>query len=123
MSAGQAAVLAALTAATLGTGVFLRRAYHELARTTRAAAQPDWLADAVALGLRAARLLGPLRGIAQSIVWWADQPVIIRVRAHPIVAAGHFATRCSGRSGPTSRTRQSAGWPASCSAQASSPAH
>ena len=29
VSAGQAAVLAALTAATLGTGVFLRRAYHE----------------------------------------------------------------------------------------------
>lgn len=91
LSAWQVVVLVALTAATIGAGVLLRRARLKLARIARPAAQPDWLADAVALGLRAARLLGPLAGSAQSAVRWTDEQIITRVRAHPIVAAVLFA--------------------------------
>ena len=91
VSAWQVGVLAALSAATIGAAVLLRRARRELARIARPASQPDWLADAVALGLREARVLGPLAGLAQSAVLWTDQQVIARVRAHPIVAAVLFS--------------------------------
>jgi hypothetical protein len=86
-SAGQLAVLATLTATSIAAGVLLRSARRELARANRAAAQPDWFADAVALGLREAPRLGPLRGLAEVAVRWVDQQLITRVRAHPIAAA------------------------------------
>jgi len=87
----QVVVLAALTAATIGACVLVRRAGHLVAPLARPAAQPDWLADAVAAALRATRLLGRHRGWALEVVRWTDTQVITRVRAHPVAAAGLFA--------------------------------
>ncbi len=87
----QTTVLAALTGATIGSAGFLRRAHHGLARSTRPAAQPDWLTDALALALRETRLLGPFRDAARSAVQWVERQIIGRVRAQPIAAAALFA--------------------------------
>ena len=87
----QVVALGALTVATIGSCVLLERARRGVSRATHAAAQPDWLADAVALSMREARLLGPLRELARSAVRWTDRRVIDRVRAHPIAAAALIA--------------------------------
>ncbi len=87
----QVAALAVLTAATIGARVLVRRAARAVSRIAAAAAQPDWLADAVALGLRATRVLGRNRGWALTVVRWTDARVIAWVRAHPIAAAGLLA--------------------------------
>jgi hypothetical protein len=87
----QVVALAALTAATIGAWVLLRRAARTVTRVATAAAQPDWLTDCVALGLRAAAMLGRHRGRAQAVVGWADTRVLARVRAHPVAAAGLVA--------------------------------
>jgi hypothetical protein len=87
----QVVVLGAFTAATIVFGVLLERARRAVCGTAHATAQPDWLADAVVLGLREACRLGPLRALAQSAVGWANLNVISRVRAHPIAAAALVA--------------------------------
>ncbi len=84
-------VLAILTAATTVGCVLVRRAAGVLASLARPAAQPDWLADAVALALRATLVVGPYRGWALKVVRGADAQVVARVRAHPVVAAGLVA--------------------------------
>lgn len=91
VTSGQVVILAVLTAATVGAGVLVRRAGHLIATLARPAAQPDWLADAVALALRATRILGRHRGCALRVVRWTAAQVITRVRVHPVAAAGLLA--------------------------------
>lgn len=90
-TAWQVTGLAVLTVAAIGAAVLVRRATRAVARSATAAAQPDWLADAVALSMRASRLLGRQASWVQTPVRWADAQVITRVRAHPVVAAGLVA--------------------------------
>ena len=87
----QVAALAMLTAATIGARVLLRRAARTVTQVATPEAQPDWLADGVALGLRAAAMLGQHRDWAQAMICRADTRVIARVRAHPVAAAGLVA--------------------------------
>lgn len=87
----QVAALAVLTVATIGACLLLRHAAHAVNRIARVGAQPDWLADAVTLGLRASRALGRHRDRAQAAVRWIDVQVIARVRRHPIAAAALLA--------------------------------
>ncbi len=91
VTSGQVLVLAVLTAATVGAGVLVRRAGHLITPLACSAAQPDWLADAVALALHATRRLGRHRGAAMRVVRWTDAQVITRVRVHPVAAAGLLA--------------------------------
>lgn len=87
----QVVVLAVATAATVGACVLVRRTARVVATLARPGAQPDWLADAVALALRATRVLGRHRGWALGVVRWMDAQVIVRVRAHPVAAAALLA--------------------------------
>lgn len=87
----QMAALAVLTVATIGASVLVRCAARTVTRTATAAAQPDWLADGIALGLRASGMLGQHNGWAQAMVRWVDAQVIARVRTHPVSAAGLLA--------------------------------
>lgn len=91
VTSGQVVVLAGLTAATVGAGVLVRRAGHLITPLAYPAAQPDWLADAVALALHATRRLGRHRGPALRVVRWTGAQVITRVRVHPVAAAGLLA--------------------------------
>jgi len=87
----QVVVLAVLTAATIGVCVLVHRAARVVAPLARPAAQPDWLADGVALALCATRVLGRHRGWGLMVVRWTDGQVVARVRAHPVAAAGLLA--------------------------------
>jgi len=87
----QVAVLAMVTAATIAGCVLVRHAAGVLAPLARPAAQPDWLADAVALAQRASWVLGPYRDWALGVVRGTDVQVVARVRAHPVAAAGLVA--------------------------------
>ena len=87
----QVVVLAMVTVATIAGCVLVRRAAGVLGPLARSGAQPDWLADAVVLALRATWLLGPYRGWALGVVRWTDVQVVARVRAHPVAAAGLVA--------------------------------
>jgi hypothetical protein len=87
----QVAALAVLTVATLGVCSLLSHAARGVNRVARATAQPDWLADAVTLGLDASRVLGRHRDRVQRVVRWIDVRVIARIRQHPIAAAALLA--------------------------------
>ncbi len=84
-------MLAVVTAATIGACVLVRHAARVVAPLARPAAQPDWLADAVALAVGATRVLGRYRGWALTVIGWTDAQVIARVRAHPMAAAALLA--------------------------------
>ena len=86
----QVAVLAVLTVATVGAWARVRSATRTVAGAGRLAAQPDWLSDGVALGLRVAGVLG-LGAPARAKLCWVDAQVITRVRTHPVAAAGILA--------------------------------
>lgn len=87
----QEVALAGLSAGSIACGVLLYRARHAVTRRARIGVQPDWLADSVALSLRAARRLGPLQPMAERVVRWLDDSVVRRVRAHPVAAAAVLA--------------------------------
>ncbi|PYI64588.1 hypothetical protein CVV68_21565 [Arthrobacter livingstonensis] len=87
----QLAALTVLTALTITALMLVRRASRRVMLLGRAASQPDWLADAVAVGVRAAGVLGRDRGWALAVVRWTDARVITRVRTQPIAAAGILA--------------------------------
>lgn len=53
--------------------------------------QPDWLADAIALGEREAARLGPWCELALAVLRWLDDEVVARVRSHPLLAAAAFS--------------------------------
>jgi hypothetical protein len=91
VTAWQLAVLAVLTVAMIGGCVLLRHAAHAVSRVARSSAQPDWLTDAVTLGMRASRVLRRQRHRSQAAVRWANVQVIARVRRHPIAAAALLA--------------------------------
>ena len=90
-TAWQVAALAVLSVAIIACDVLLHRARRELARCTRAGAQPDWLADVIVLCQREGRRLGPLQVPVESAVRWLDRQVIARVRARPVAAAAALA--------------------------------
>lgn len=87
----QVAGVALLTAATIRAWIRVRSATRTVTYATTAGPQPDWLADAVALGHRAVRMGGHRTEWAHGIVDWTDTKLITRVRAHPIAAAGLLA--------------------------------
>lgn len=91
VTTGQVVVLVVLTAATIGGCVLVGHAVRALAPLAPAAAQPDWLADAVALALRTTRVLGQHRRRALRVIRWTDARVITRVRTHPVAAAALLA--------------------------------
>jgi hypothetical protein len=91
VTAWQVAALAALTVAMIGAGVLLRRAGGAVNRIARADAQPDWLTDAVALGLRGSGLLHHQADRASDAVRWTDEHLVRRVRSHPVLAAALLA--------------------------------
>jgi len=86
----QVAALAALTVGTVGMWARIRGATRTMPGATRLAVQPDWLSDGVALGLRAAAVLG-MGASARAAVHWVDARVITRVRTRPVAAAGVLA--------------------------------
>ena len=90
LTSWQVAVLAVLTVATVGAWAQVRSATRTVAGAGRVAAQPDWLSDGVALGLRVAGVLG-LGAQARAKVCWIDAQVITPVRSHPVAAAGLLA--------------------------------
>ncbi len=83
----QVAALAVLTVATVRAYMRLRRAAAAVTRLARADDQPDWLADAVNLGLRVGQIVGRHRDQVQTAVRWMDAQVIARIRRHPVAAA------------------------------------
>jgi len=83
----QVVALMASTVAMVGVGLLLRSATHAVDRVARPAAQPDWLADAVTLGLRASGVLRRQGDRGGAAVRWTDAHVVTRVRSHPVVAA------------------------------------
>jgi hypothetical protein len=87
----QVAVLGVLTVVTIAAVVSVRRASRMVMLLARAAAQPDWLADAVTLGVRAGGAFGRDRGWALELGCWMDTRLIGSVRAHPIGWAGLLA--------------------------------
>ncbi len=88
----QLAALMASTFAMMGAGLLLRSATHAVDRVARPAAQPDWLADSITLGLRASGMLRRSGDHAGAAVRWADAHVVTRVRSHPVVAAALLAS-------------------------------
>ncbi len=91
LTAWQVAALLTATAAMVGAGLGLSRAARAVNRVAEAAPQPDWLSDAVALGLRMCGLLRRRADRASAVVRWADVHLVMRVRSHPIVAAALLA--------------------------------
>lgn len=91
VTSGQVVVLAVLTAATIAARVLVRRADRAMGGLAHPAGQPDWLADALLVALRATRLLGRYQGWPLRGVRWTNSQVIARVRAHPVAAAGLLA--------------------------------
>jgi hypothetical protein len=91
----QEAALAVETATTIGTFLLLRRAGHAVRDISRVSTQPDWLADAVNLGVRVSAVLGRHAGWGQDAVRWIDEQVFARVRRHPVIAAALLAAVCA----------------------------
>jgi len=91
VTAWQVAALTVLTVAAIGTFLLLHHAAHRVRRMASPSPQPDWLADAVTLGLRISQPFGRHRDRAQRVVRWIDVQVIARVRRHPIRAAALLA--------------------------------
>jgi hypothetical protein len=87
VTAWQVAGPAVLTTATIGVAVLLFRAARRVAGVAQVGTQPDWLADAVTLGLDVFRLPGRYRRWVETLVRWADAQVIARVRANPLSSA------------------------------------
>lgn len=82
--------LALVTVLGVAAALALRRAGR--APVWQAArAQPDWLADAIALGERGAARLGRWRDLALAVLRWLDDEVVARVRLHPLLAAAVFS--------------------------------
>jgi hypothetical protein len=90
----QEAALAVETAATIGAYLLLSRATHAVRRTSRPSAQPDWLADAVNLGIRVSRGLGRHAAWGENAVRWIDEQAFARIRRHPVVVAALLAAVC-----------------------------
>lgn len=90
VTSGQVVVLGVLTASTISSWVLVRRADRAVAGVAHPAAQPDRLADALALALRVTRLLGRYRGSALHGVRSTNSQVIA-ARAYPGAAAGLLA--------------------------------
>jgi len=84
------AVLAVVTVLGVTAALALRRAGREPVLQA-ARPQPDWLADAIALGEREAARLGPWRDLALAVLRWLDHEVVARVRSHPLLAAAAFS--------------------------------
>ncbi len=84
------AVLAVVTVLGAAAALALRRVGREPVWQA-ARAQPDWLADAIALGEREAARLGPWRDLALAVLRWLDDEVVARVRSHPLLAAAVFS--------------------------------
>lgn len=84
-------LLGLLTAFAAAAGLAVRQGRRALLQSARVAAQPDWLADAVALGERETGRLGPWREPAMATVRWVDRRVVARVRRHPLRAAAVFS--------------------------------
>lgn len=84
----QLAALAALSAATVAAGVLVVAAGRSVRTRAQMGDQPDWLADAVELGLRCARFLRWHPRSAHAVMRWGDKALLSRVRTHPVVAAG-----------------------------------
>jgi hypothetical protein len=91
VTAWQVAALAALTVAMIGAGVLLSRAGGAVDRIAHADAQPDWLTDAVALGLRGSGRLRHQADRASDAVRWTDDHLVRRIRSHPVLAAALLA--------------------------------
>jgi hypothetical protein len=90
-TAWQVAALALLTLATIGALLLLRHAARRVIRVAQPSAQPDWLADAVTIGLRISQSLGRQSDRTQTLVRWIDLRAIARVRSHPVAAAALLA--------------------------------
>lgn len=84
-------LLGVLTALAAAAGLAVRQGRRVLLRRADVAAEPDWLADAMALGEREAGRLGPWREPALAAVRWVDHHVVARVRCHPLRAAAVFS--------------------------------
>jgi hypothetical protein len=84
-------LLALLTALAFAAARELRHAGRGGLPRADAPSQPDWLADALALGAREADRLGPWRDEALTALRWLDRELVARVRGHPLLAAGAFA--------------------------------
>lgn len=87
-TAWQVAALLTLTVAMVCAGVLLRRSARAVSRVACAGAQPDWLADAVALGLLVSAVLRRRGDRVRDVVCWADAHVVTRVRSRPVATAG-----------------------------------
>ena len=90
-TAWQVVVLALLTLATSGTFFILLRAAHGVRSVAAPSDQPDWLTDAMTLGLCVARCSGRHRFRVQAVVRSIDAHVVTWVRRHPIAAAALLA--------------------------------
>lgn len=84
-------LLGLLTALAAAAGLAVRQGRRALLRRAEPAAQPDWLADAVALGEREAGRLGAWREPAMVVVRWVNCQVVARIRRHPLRAAVVFS--------------------------------
>jgi hypothetical protein len=83
--------LAAVTVLAAGAAVLVRSAGRVLAAPADASAQPDWAADGLEFGERAAARLGPWRPGTLTALRRIDTLVVARVRRHPVLAAGVLA--------------------------------
>lgn len=84
-------ILGFLTAFTVAAARELRRARREPLWRADTPSQPDWLADAVALGERGASRVGSRR---DGLLWalrWLDRQLVARMRCHPLRAAAVLA--------------------------------
>ncbi len=86
-TAWQVAALLALTVAMVCASVLLRRSVRAVSRVACAGAQPDWLADAVTLGLLVSAVLRRRGDRVRDVVRWTDTHVVTRVRTRPVAAA------------------------------------
>jgi hypothetical protein len=84
-------VLAVLTALTVVAAWELRGAGRGLRPLTNVPPQPDWLADALALGEREAAWLGSRRDHALRALSWLDRQLVRRTQRHPLRAAAALA--------------------------------
>ncbi len=80
-----------LTVLTVAVSRALRLAGRATRRFADAPSQPDWLADAIALGERHAQRLGSSRRLALRVLRWLDSELIARIRCYPLRACGVFA--------------------------------
>ncbi len=78
------AALALATVATVAVAKQLGTAVRALQRVGAVPTQPDWLADAVALGELEARRLGPWRRPAERLLTWCTSHPISHIRRHPL---------------------------------------